>query len=494
MGNKLPNIILIVMDTVGAKHCSLYGYHRKTTPHMERIAEESRVYCRCFSPAPWTPPSHASLFTGLYPSQHGTYGSNLSLDQNLYSLPEILKNMGYKTYAITSNGLVSEFLGFGRGFDKFYEMRNLFNFNSYNSSHVLNKIQKGRNRKEKIKLVFTWLNDSKDFSTFSKLIADKIYGHFRKIGRNATFATLRTYNFAEKIIREESSNSQPFFLFINFMQAHMKYNPPTEVRERFIKKNKEFDKKHKMDHPCQFYLNGWSDEYVRYLEGLYDEELLFLDKIIWDIFQLKDENTIFVITGDHGEMFGEHGLIQHLFGLYNELIHVPLIIKFPGEKPAFISDLVQTNDLFATLSEVVSAPFPVPLSSKSLIASNKRQIAISQFVDPRPRLITLLRYSPHFELSKLPFIYPEISMINEDMWKIIRKTNGVWEVYDLKSDLNEVDNLIEQQAYQQKIRKLQDTLKGLEDILGFKKSVPEDVLDLRGVLSTGQLHLESGYV
>src|SRR4030042_411788 len=402
MANKLPNIILIVMDTAGAKHFSLYGYDRKTTPNIEKIAEKSLVYCRCFSPAHWTPPSHASLFTGLYPSQHGTYGSNILLDQNLYTLPEVLKNMGYKTYGITNNGLVSEVFGVARGFDKFYEMWKLFN--SYNSDYILNEIRKGQNKKEKIKLVIKWLKDSKDISTFSRFILDKIYGHFRKIIINATFATLRTCNLAQKIIREESSNLGPFFLFINFMQTHMKYNPPKKVRGRFVKQNKEFDKKHLMDHPLQYYENGWSDEYLIYLEGLYDEELLFLDNIIWNIYKQKDKNTIFIITSDHGEMFGEHGLVQHSFGLYNELTHVPLIIKFPEGAPAFISDLVQTNDIFPTLLDVVSAPFPIPSSSKCIIASNKRKVAISQFIDPRPRLVTLLRDSPRFDVSNLHFI------------------------------------------------------------------------------------------
>ncbi|MBW2135836.1 MAG: sulfatase-like hydrolase/transferase, partial [Deltaproteobacteria bacterium] len=78
MSNNLPNIIMIVMDTVGAKHMSLYGYHRRTTPNLEEIAKESTFYSRCYAPGNWTLSSHASLFTGLYPSEHLVDGSALT--------------------------------------------------------------------------------------------------------------------------------------------------------------------------------------------------------------------------------------------------------------------------------------------------------------------------------------------------------------------------------------------------------------------------------
>ncbi len=117
MKSKLPNIVLIVLDTLGAKHMSLYGYHRKNTPNLERLAEEFTVYTRCFAPSCWTIPSHASIFTGLYPSQHGAYDGKFTLNDNVQHLVPVLKGMGYRTMGISSNGLISPDSGICRGFD-----------------------------------------------------------------------------------------------------------------------------------------------------------------------------------------------------------------------------------------------------------------------------------------------------------------------------------------------------------------------------------------
>lgn len=122
LSKKLPNIILIVLDTARAKSFSCYGYHRKTTPNIDRIAEEGVLYKWCFSPANWTIPSHASLFTGLYPSEHGCHAGNPLLDENTPTLSELLRSVGYRTVGISCNGLVSELYGFRKGFDFFYEV------------------------------------------------------------------------------------------------------------------------------------------------------------------------------------------------------------------------------------------------------------------------------------------------------------------------------------------------------------------------------------
>jgi len=128
MKKNLPNIILIVCDTLGAKHMSLYGYERHTTPHLEKLVKEEgfTAYTRCFAPAPWTSPSHASLFTGLYPSEHGTNGHKLSIDKALYTLAELVKSMDYYTLGLSNNVLISKAFDYGRGFDRFYDPTSVF--------------------------------------------------------------------------------------------------------------------------------------------------------------------------------------------------------------------------------------------------------------------------------------------------------------------------------------------------------------------------------
>ena len=122
MSSKLPYIILMVLDTVGAKHLSLYGYKRPTTPNLERIAKECTVYTRCFSPACWTVPSHASMFTGLHPSQHGAFESRFLLRDNLPHLVPALKDFGYDTIGISTNSLVSPASGICQDFDEFHDL------------------------------------------------------------------------------------------------------------------------------------------------------------------------------------------------------------------------------------------------------------------------------------------------------------------------------------------------------------------------------------
>ncbi|MDH7513628.1 MAG: sulfatase-like hydrolase/transferase [Clostridiales bacterium] len=114
---QTPHIIFIIMDTARADHLSLYGYHRKTTPFLEKLAENAAVYEKAISPAPWTPSAHASLLTGLLPAEHGTDGDFLMFDPPHPSLAEVLKGLGYKTTAIVNNPQLDPAFGWNRGFD-----------------------------------------------------------------------------------------------------------------------------------------------------------------------------------------------------------------------------------------------------------------------------------------------------------------------------------------------------------------------------------------
>jgi arylsulfatase A-like enzyme len=116
--DPLPHIILVVLDTAGARRCSVYGHERPTTPGLEAIAREGVLYRSCFATAPWTIPSHLSLFGGLYPTEFGLHDHTAQVPDLFRTLPEVLSQMGYHTVGISCNGLV----GRQRGFDVFYEM------------------------------------------------------------------------------------------------------------------------------------------------------------------------------------------------------------------------------------------------------------------------------------------------------------------------------------------------------------------------------------
>ena len=127
MGSAQPNIVCVVLDTVRAKNLSAYGYSRETTPFLEQFGDEANTYRRAYAPAPWTTPSHASIFTGTYRITHQTDRSLERLTPDLPTLAELLADSGYHTVGFSNNAHVSPRFDFDRGFDRFE-----FNYNSYN--------------------------------------------------------------------------------------------------------------------------------------------------------------------------------------------------------------------------------------------------------------------------------------------------------------------------------------------------------------------------
>lgn len=476
---KLPNIILIIMDSAAAKHSSLYRYHRKTTPCLERIAEEGVLHRRCFSPAFWTLPSHASLFTGLYPSEHGCDGGNKKFTANHYSIVEILKSLGYKTIGITSNPLVSQHTGFNRGFDEFHEMWLLLNSNKL--LHARNLIKESKEKvKGELNRFINLLKISKAQRNYLipfKLLINQAYSKLRGveyiIHKSSTHATLRALRLSKRIINK--TQQTPIFLFINFMQTHNDFNPPRKF-DRFMKIHpelkKEIMKKDEYDH---YAFSMHDDKTLEALNALYDGEMLFLDSVIFDLYSFLKErnildNIILIITSDHGELIGEHGHVGHQFSLYNELLHVPLIIKYPGDfgLKKEVDEIVQTHDIFSTISEVVESPFPIPESSVSLLSSH-REFALSQSLDVRFKIEACKKRNPSFK--KKDFMQPQISVITKDMLKLIRGADGSIELYDLNKDLYETKNLINLIDYAGEKQKIESLLSNVEDVTGYKNAI-----------------------
>jgi arylsulfatase A-like enzyme len=457
MSLKPPNIVLIVLDTVGAKHLSLYGYQRPTTPNLESIAGECSVYTRCFAPACWTVPSHASIFTGLYPSQHGAFESRFLLRDNLPHLVPTLKAQGYATIGISTNSLVSPASGLCQDFDEFHDL------GAHDRSRILAGLQ-GSDQKE---------NGTSNLSTrlhtaiSSKNAMSNMLGYLwetgaagevlktslkmvaRQAGKwlkphpidNATPYTKKTLTRIRDILKRQASRNSPFFLFVNILQAHQNYNPPMRWR-RFSRWHNRVTAS-----PQKFYFHGASPDLTRLLTtygDLYDDEILYLDALIghlWKLFQSASlfEDTVVIITSDHGEHFGEKGHYTHILSLYNELLWVPLIARFPRSlaSPGLDRRLVSLNDLYATLLDLVNSPMPRPETSCSLLAPPQRTLAIAQCVYPE----MWQRYlEPKQKVSQSQgetFSPPVFAVMTEGGLKLIGKRDGSLEVYDLKEDFLE---------------------------------------------------------
>jgi len=469
----LPNILLVVCDTLGAKHMSLYGYPKKTTPNLEKMVKEDNfvIYKMCFSPSPWTVPSHVSLFTGLYPSEHGVDGLNMFMPSNIITFTEILKATGYYTFGFSCNSLICDFFGFSKGFDKFYEMWNLFAENN----NFYDKLKINGTSLEKFKFLITKALNIKNNTLFDYkeivkhlflLFSNVFFKQLKPVSKNATFFTSKTIKKIMKLLETIIREKKPFFIFVNLMQTHDKYNPPKTYRNIFVRENKIYEKKHRITDEYDHYAKKpFEIDYLEYLTGLYDQEILFLDTMINKLYIfLKSKeiwnNTLFIITSDHGELFGEHGHIHHLFTTYNELIHIPLIIKYPREikiENGENFDLVQLNDIYSTILDIINAPYPKPESSNSLLSPEKRRIVISELLDINFKIEACLKRNPKFDVKIYPTIASEVSIINKNLLKFIKRNNQYHELYDLQKDFYEENNLLTKNTFNKE--KIEEILK-----------------------------------
>ncbi len=473
----LPNIILILCDTLGAKHMSLYGYHRRTTPCLERLVEEDfTFYSYCFAPAPWTPPSHASLFTGLYPSQHRTDGAHYALNKGLLTLPQILHEMGYFTLGLSNNLLISKELSYNQGMQAFWEMWTFFPYEDFNE--IETSLDSLPSSKKKFRYILNKLVETKE-QKYIKFLLRKLGEKFihlqDKLFLYSFPFTQISFDSLLKFIKESSS---PFFIFCNVMETHEKFNPPRKFRNIFDQENSIYTKAHlkeKEEGKLHYGLKPLSAEHMYNFELLYDEEILTLDKLLFDFIKAlrmtnSYENTIIIITSDHGEFTGENGHLGHLFTTANELIHVPLLIKWPQEYKMGQgnSNLVQLHDLYSTIMDIVNAPYPRPWSSFSLVSSEKRKFAIAQLLDVNFKLKGMKDANPNFTPKK--FMQPVISVITDNLWKATKWWDGTVEIYDLNKGVYEKQNLAINGDFMEQIKKLKNLIEMLAEATNFNNA------------------------
>ena len=325
LDNKnLPSVLLIVMDTVRADHLSLYGYKRQTTPFLDWLGARSVVFERAYSASPWTMPSHASIFTGLLPGEHNCNYENLYLNSKLSTLAEVLWNQGYITLGYTNNQSINRPSGLTQGFERFYLHTSLGFFSGE---------------------IFHWLR----FLVFNiDMLSDS--------GARLTNITLK------KWLRRLKGRERPFFIFLNYMEAHIpypevfrayKFFPEGTLPKNYNPYNLDWNK-----YICQ---SEVAPELREISIDHYDGAIYYLDFMLSQVYEMLDrfgylDNTIIIIVGDHGEMFGEHNNFWgHNYYLYEPLIRVPFLIYYPRllkpvrvqapisliEIPRIVEDLIQ---------------------------------------------------------------------------------------------------------------------------------------------------------
>ena len=305
-----PKIILISLDTLRADHLGCYGYDRETSPNLDTLAQESILFTHTYAQSSWTLPSHVSMLFSLNSASHQVYYPDQKIDSSLPSIANFLKREGYLTYAMTSGGYVSSIFGFAKGFDWYDEP----------------------------------LDKSKD--PLGQYEAERLYAHTSEWLRN--------------------NKDKPFFLFLHTYQTHGPYYCPSPWNERFLEEKAEWTR---MDLTQFFESRGdnytFSPEEIANVVSLYDGEIRYTDDMLIKplVSLLKDlniyDNTLIIITSDHGEEFHDHEGWLHGRNLYEESIRVPLIIKFPnsefkGKKLTANCSLI---DIMPTILEIASVKY-----------------------------------------------------------------------------------------------------------------------------------------
>jgi len=347
---KRPNVVLVVLDTVRAGNLELYGHDRETMPNLTTFAEEATTFPRAYTNAPWTLPAHASLFTGQLPSDHQCHGDMLSFDPSTPVLAQRLSENGYETHAISNNIWISDHFGFDCGFDTFSKQWQLFR-ESKDLGHVLKQDDKSPRE-----LAAEILSGNMAINLLNGLYGRWLY-------RRSDFGARRSTDDALDMIDEATD---PFFLFVNYMEAHAPFTTHSEETDCLSKDitNAEIERCIEYSNRSLDYHTGRLDVSPRefdVLEQLYDSELRYLDTQLGRLFDgLRDEeilsDSLVVIVGDHGENLGDYDLMAHRFSVNDTLLHVPLVISYPDyvEEPNTPTVPVDLRDVAAEIAGIGS--------------------------------------------------------------------------------------------------------------------------------------------
>lgn len=441
--NSRPNVLVIVIDALRARNLSCYGYKQNATPGIDAFASESLLFQRAFTTATWTIPTHASLLTGLYLSQHGIENAkaNRRFNPEIATLPEVLGEHGYRTAAFSQNRLFSP----EHNFDIFKEFHELQSGYEFQNSNGWNKWRLGR--------------------------AFNVMGRYRsKIsGTRKLFEELQRW-----IVADEDS---AFLAVVNCTAVHYAWAVPLDILLTQLGSNLRYITSSEYVDPKPFQFNsGRRAVTAKHREvwlSLYDAAIKYVDREIHRFLEAlnrwsRSTNTIVIITSDHGEMLGENqDIFGHTLCLHDNILHIPLMIRHPdymGGKR--VEGVVQLLDLYPSILEWCHIPAqeipPLqlqrpPLSAAIANSSKAEGIAIaeedySHSYDVRKGL---LKVNPEMDTEKYPRQQIAVRSATD---KLIWRSDQSHELYDLANDPQEKDNLIQDESRSETLEALQNAL------------------------------------
>lgn len=451
----MTNIILAVIDT--ARYDMIFE-EGEVPSNMKNICENGTIYTNAFATAPWTLPSHVSIFSGQYASKHGSHSSAKRYNPEAPCIVEILNESSYDTVAVSNNTWISDEFNFDRGFDQFHK-----NWQFIQSNNDISKIVRESEGIEKwARLVRYLFNGDPIVNGLNALYA------FRQHHQSDDDGAKRTNDWIEKWLSQRN-NSDPFFLFINYLEPHLEYRPPQEYAESFLPNGVTYEEAMGVEQDAFRFIAGdltLTDEDFEILKGLYEGEISYLDYRIGELKSILKQakewkDTIFVLVGDHGENIGDHGLMDHQYCLYDTLIHVPLVIHGKEFNTGNIDDeLIQLTDISPTLLDAIgleAAEFRSRIQGQSFHPSNKaeqREYIFSEYISPQPSMSALQDRIP--DLSEDIYKYDRsLRAIRGKEWKLIRGSDGTKDLYNI-DDGSEFEDCSEEypdrlQALEQKL-------------------------------------------
>jgi len=319
------NVLFIVIDTLRADHLSCYGYKRLTSPHIDRLAQQGVLFERAFANAIPTHPAFTTIFSGQYPITHGVvaHGGERQAPRTAPWLPELLLKHGYTTCAV--DNLAESRLGFGRGYEFYIDPMHKQTLHINADNRVINE------------RALPWL---------------------------------------------EQHKHERFFLMVHYWDPHTPYMPPRAYRKLFYTGNPCDPANRSLEgmerHPLgKMWRETWFNQLgghitdAEYVAALYDSEIRYCDDGVGKLLDELErwglaENTLVVLTSDHGELMYRHGVFFDHHGLYDGNVHVPLIFRLPSMEPARVDGLVAHVDIAPTVLECCGVEAPKEFEGESL--------------------------------------------------------------------------------------------------------------------------------
>ncbi len=411
-----PPVLLLSLDTVRPDHLSLYGYPLPTTPNLDKIAQSSIVYDRAYSSSSWTLPAHASIFTGLYPIEHGSHyptGAKsgftpTAMDDQVPTLAGVLGERGYTTVAISANRLaVSPDYGMDRGFQHVIATRRM-------------------------------TDNPMPFATLKMLARSVPIPFLRKTIREHENATTITDR-GRLWIETNRKTGRPFFLFLNYLDPHTPYIAP-----------EEFDLHGEADTEISTLEEGrvlyygvrsrrldLSEAHRAILTRYYDREIAYMDDELGRLFRYLDKvgllDTVWIfVVSDHGEFLGEHQRRGHGKALYEEVTRAVLMVRPPGGVEGGgrrVDRLASTAEIPRMVSEALG--FEAPPTMLRNRPDSEGMVISEKYLSVRDR-----HYQNRDDVGRL-------RAIRKDGWKwIVADPGGTEELYCIESDPWELSNVV----------------------------------------------------